>query len=288
MTKNNPLVTIVIVSYNTKDLLIACLDSIEKFSDVSHEIIISDNGSIDGTIEALRKREVTLIENNRNLGFSKGNNIAKEKAQGEYILFLNPDTLLHEKVLSRTINYLKTHKAVGAITCKVLLPNGTLDPDTRRSFPTPWVALTHFSGLDRIFKKSPVFSRYWYGYLSPEKSHEIDALQGAYFLTRKELLNEVGWFDEAYFMDGEDIDLCWKIWQAGYSIMYFPEVSITHIKKGSKSKNRSLRSVMGGVNAMETFYRKRLQTRYPFLLNVFVLIGIKMLRFLRIIKYYLS
>lgn len=283
-----PLVSIVIVSYNTKELLLKCIESVEKYAKVSHEIIVSDNGSTDGSIEALKRKKVVLLENNANLGFSKGNNVARHVAQGEYILFLNPDTLFQKDVLERTTSYLADHSAVGAITCKVELPDGSLDRDTRRSFPTPFVALTHFSGLDRVFPTSPTFARYWYGFIPDTKEHEIDALQGAYFLAKKAVLDKVGWFDEDYFLDGEDIDLCWKIRAVGYKIVYSPETSITHIKKGSKSKNKSLKSVTGGVNAMETFYKKRLWSRYPLVLNLVVILGISLLRVIRTAKYYLS
>lgn len=288
-----PLVSIVIVSFNTKDLLKDCLHSIEEFSDVPVEVIISDNGSTDGTIEYLKKFKtkifsVTLLENNSNLGFAKGNNAAKSYANGKYVLFLNPDTILRGNVLSQTVDFLEENKDVAAITPKVVLPNGELDKDTRRTFPTPFVALTHFSGLDRLFPKSKLFSKYWYGYLREDETHEIEALQGAYFLIKKDVLDKVFWFDEDYFLDGEDIDLCFKIHDAGYRIYYYPKVSILHIKKGSKSKNRSLRSIVGGVKAMEIFYRKRMWSRYPLPLNLLVLLGIKILVFIRTAKYYLK
>ncbi len=282
-------VSIVIVSYNTKELLLSCIASIKKFADVSYEIIISDNGSTDGTLEALTKiKEVVLVENKVNLGFAKGNNAAKKISKGEYILFLNPDTLLHKNALSESVSYLNKNKKTGALTCKVVLLDGSLDKDTRRSFPTPFIALTHFSGLDRIFPKSPLFSRYWYGYADENITQEIDALQGAFLLSPKKVLDSIGWFDEDYFLDGEDIDLCWKIKNLHLKVIYFPKVSITHIKKGSKKKNKSLKSVTGGVTAMQLFYEKRLSAQYPFYVNGLVLFGIQILKFIRTIKYYLS
>ncbi len=286
-----PLVSIIIVSYNTKELLLNCLASIKEYKDVSLEIIISDNGSTDGTLEVLRKYKdlpITLIENQENLGFSKGNNVGRKYAKGEYVLFLNPDTLLQRHVLSETLSYMQNRPDVGALTCKVVLPDGSLDPDTRRSFPTPLVAITHFSGLDRLFPKSPIVGRYWYGYKDEDEISEIDCLQGAYFLTRKKVLNKVSWFDEDYFLDGEDIDLCWKIREQDLKIIYYPQIAITHIKKGSKKKNKSRRSVTGGVQAMEIFYRKRMWTKYPLLVNYMVIAGIKVLLLIRTAKFYLS
>ena len=289
MKNNKPLVTLIIVSFNTKELLSQCIKSIEEFADVPYELIVSDNGSTDGTLEMLRKNNnVLLIENDQNLGFAKANNIAKSKASGKYILFLNPDTLFTSSCLLQTITYISKNANVGGLTCKVLLPNGKLDKDTRRSFPTPFIALTHFSGLDKLFPKSRIFARYWYGYKSEDQIHEIDSLQGAFFLVQKSVLDRVGWFDEDYFLDGEDIDLCFKIKKTGYSIMYYPLVSIIHIKKGSKSKNKSLRSVVGGVTAMEIFYKKRLWGRYPFLINLMVVTGIRILKLMRTLKFYVS
>ena len=287
--KNQPLVSIVIVSFNTKDLLVSCLNSIKELGDVSHNIFVSDNGSIDGTVEALKKRkDVELVENSANLGFARANNVVRNRKIGKYVLFLNPDTLLQKSVLSETVNYLQENKDVGALTCKVVLPDGSFDKDTTRSFPTPFVALTHFLGFDRVFPRSKIFSKYWYGYLDHEKPQEIDSLQGAYFLARRNVLDKVEWFDEDYFLDGEDIDLCWKIKEAGYKIIYYPFVSIVHIKKGSKSKNKTVRSVTGGVEAMKIFYRKRLWSRYPIFVNILVIFGINILKFVRTIKCYLK
>jgi GT2 family glycosyltransferase len=172
------------------------------------------------------------------------------------------------------------------------LPDGSLDKDARRSFPTPWVALTHFSKLDKIFPTSQFFSRYWYGYISSDTIHDIDSLQGAFCLSPKRLLDDIGWFDETYFLDGEDIDLCWKIHEAGYRIVYFPPVSITHIKGASKGKihtkiKRSVdsrkRFVLSGLASMEIFYRKHLWKRYPFFVNWLVLFGIRTLTLFRLI-----
>lgn len=283
-----PEVSIVIVSYNTKDLLLSCIDSIGTYASVATEIIVSDNGSTDGTIEALEaNKRIVLIQNKENLGFAKGNNIARKIAQGKYILFLNPDTLLHKDTLPLMVKYLKENADVGAVTCKVILPGGELDRDTRRSFPTPFISLTHFSGLDRVFPRSRLFSKYWYGYLSEDVTHKIDAMQGAFFLSPKIVLDRVQWFDEDYFLDGEDIDLCWKIQNAGYKLMYVPTGSITHIKKASKKKNKSLRSVIGGVVAMEIFYKKRLWNKYPLPVNLLVLLGIRILKIIRTVKYHL-
>ncbi len=281
--------SIVILSYNTEKVLTDCLDSLTKVkSEVDFEVIVVDNASTDGSLRMLsHRKDLTLIENKDNLGFAKGNNSARKSVKGEYVLFLNSDTLVAQSTLKATVNYLDEHKDVGALTCKIVLPDGSLDKDARRSFPTPWVALTHFSLLDRLFPKSPLFARYWYGYKNEDELHEVDALQGAFFLTRKYILDGVDWYDEDYFLDGEDIDLCWKIKHQGYKIVYYPQVTITHVKKASKKGRRSLKAVTAGVNSMEIFYKKHLIRLYPFYINMPVLMGIYTLKLIRVIKYYI-
>ncbi len=293
-----PEISIVILNYNTKGLLRDCLKSLEKVkSEANFEAIVADNGSKDGSQEMIKKsfKWVKLVENNANLGFAAGNNKAKDFCEGDYVLFLNTDTIVKKGALKETLNYLKENKGVGAITCKIELVNGELDKDTRRSFPTPWVSLTHLVlGLDRIFPKSKLFARYWYGYIPDNVTHEIDVIQGAFFLTRKKILDKVGWFNEDYFLDGEDIDLCWQIKKAGWKLIYYPEVSIIHLKGATKGKNKKvkkraplrerLKFRMAGVNSMEIFYRKRLWDEYPLPLNLLVLAGIKCLKAVRMVK----
>lgn len=278
--------TIIILSYNTKKLLRDCLNSLEKVkNEVDFEVIVSDNGSTDGSIELVKKefKDTKLIENNKNLGFAAGNNKARKYTKREYVLFLNSDTVVHKNTLKKTVEYLDKNSNVGAVTCKTILPSGSLDRDARRSFPTPWVAMSHLAYLDRIWPSSKLFSKYWYGYISPDTIHEIDVLQGAYCLIKRSILDRINWFDEDYFLDGEDIDLCWKVKQLGYKIIYYPEVSITHIKKASKRKLRKI-SISRGVKSMEIFYRKHLWKRYPFYVNYLVLFGIRFVDIVRSIK----
>lgn len=283
--------SIVIVSYNTKEILKDCLESLKKVKDeVEFETIVSDNASIDGSVEMVKKNFpwVKLIENKDNLGFSKGNNAASNLCKGEYVLFLNSDTVVHKDTLKKTYEYLERNRDVGSVTCKIVLPNGKLDKDTRRSFPSPWVSFTHLvSPLDRIFPKSKTFAKYWYGYISENETHEVDVIQGAFHMTRKEILDKLGWFDEDYFLDGEDIDLCWRIKKIGYKIIYYPKVTITHVKKASKKKptreNRR-RFATSGVESMEIFYKKNMWNMYPLVINYLVISGIRLVRLMRNIK----
>ncbi len=286
MKNKNPELSIIILSHNTKDILRDCLQSVEKVRhEVDFEVIVVDNGSTDGSLEMIRSSflSVTVIENGVNLGFAKGNNQARKKVNGKYVLFLNSDTIVNRGVISETLSYLKNNEKVGAVTCKIILPSGGLDKDARRSFPTPWIALTHFSGLDRIFPKSKLFAKYWYGYKSPGEIQEVDVLQGAFFMVKREILDDVNWFSEDYFLDGEDIDLCWKIKEKGWEIIYYPKVSIIHLKKATKKTTKST-SIGTGVDSMGIFYKKFLWGRYPLLLNYLVILGISLLKLGRRIK----
>ncbi len=293
-----PKLSIIILNYNTKDLLRDCLESLLRVKhELVFEVVVVDNGSSDGSVDIIHAdfKWVKVIETGSNLGFAKGNNAARELVQGEYILFLNSDTVVYSNTLEKCALYLDEHGDAGALTCKALLKDGTLDKDTRRSFITPWIGLVHlFLRLDRFFPKSRIFGRYWYGYINENKTHEIDAIQGAFFMVRKEILDEVGWFDEDYFLDAEDIDLSWKIKKVGWKNVYYPEVSILHLKGATKGKNKEtqkrvsfnekLKYRLSGVNSMEIFYRKRMWKEYPLVVNYLVFLGIKTLKGLRFMK----
>lgn len=299
--------SIIIVSYNNRDLLKMCLQSLErakpamKKAKYSFEVIVSDNGS-DDTGEMIAKEFpwVFYHKNANNLGFAKGNNVVRHLCKGEYILMLNPDTLVEENTLPESITYMKNHADVGAMTCKIVMSDGSLDKDARRSFPTPWVAFTHISMLDRLFPSSRLFARYWYGYLSPDEEAEVDVLEGAYCLVRRHVMDMIGWYDEDYFLNGEDIDLCWKIKEAGYKIMYLPSLTIRHYKGATKGKQQNApvtirvdrsvkrRVLIASSDAMKIFYNKRLRKRYPFFVTGIVLLGIWMVKQARLLRFELT
>lgn len=300
-----PKLSIVVLSYNIKDMLKDCLESLVRVKDeVDFEIIVPDNGSNDGSVAMLRKLQnsktpkpqIRIIENRVNLGFAAGNNRARKYCKGEYVLFLNADTIVYKDTLKKTVEYLDKHKSVGAVTCKMVLANGELDKDSRRAFITPWIGLVHiFLKLDRLFPKSKLFGQYWYGYISEDQEHEVDVIEGAYFFTRKNILDTIGWFDESYFLDGENIELCWQIKQRGRKIVYYPKVKITHYKGAAKGKVESqmrkqvplqerLKFRMAGVNSMEMFYKRHLWDKYPLVFSLFVLIGIKFVKSSRFVR----
>ncbi|WKZ26035.1 MAG: glycosyltransferase family 2 protein [bacterium] len=288
MKSHKPKLSIIILNYNTKELLSDCLKSVkENMGEVPMEVIVSDNSSNDGSPEMIKKNFpwVKYIEG-PNEGFSKGNNRAKPYVNGEMVLFLNPDTLVHKDVFARTVRYLEEHPKVGAVTCKLILQDGSMDKDVRRKFPTPWVS---FNKL--VLGRS---HDYYYDYIPDTATHEVEAIQGAFFLTYKKLLDKVGWFDERYFFDGEDVDLCYQIHKTGYKLVYYPDVYITHLKGVTKGKVKKWRHKLtdaqrrkirlAGVASMELFYRKNLWNKYPLLFNYFVVLGINLFKIVRYVR----
>lgn len=273
-----PKLSIVILSYNVKKLILDCLRSIPKHAD--WEIIVPDNGSTDGSVAEIKKSfpQVKVIENGQNLGYAAGNNVAIKQARGEYILLLNPDTFAYPKSIETVLEYIEGHSDVGAATCRVELADGTLDYSCHRGFPTPWGALLHFLGLRR-------FSSYT-SLNIPNTAHQIDALTGAFALIRRKAGEQVKWLDEDYFWNGEDLDFCYKLKEAGWKVMYIPQVKITHFK-GSSAKASSetkKRWALNSTEVMSLFYRKHLAAKYPFFFNWFVYAGIWSMKQLRIIR----
>lgn len=281
--------SIVIVSYNTKDFLIKCIQSIEETGkDFTYEIIVVDNASGDESVELVKEKfkDVILIANKENLGFSKANNVGIKKASGRYILFLNSDTVVYPITLKTMIDFMDSHKDAGASTCRLQMPSGKIDDASHRGFPTPWNAFCHFSGLSKIFPKTHLFGGYNLTYLDFDKTHEIDALAGAFMLVRRSAGEKAGWWDEDYFFYGEDLDFCYMLKQKGLKIYYVPEVSILHykgvsggIKKNSQSlstasKNTKKRSTYQRFRAMRIFYKKHYEQKYPWLVTRLVYAGI--------------
>lgn len=273
-----PTLSIIVLSHNTKDITINCLKSLENVrKELDFEVILSDNASTDGSVEAVESNFGWVkILKGQNISFSNGNNRARKVVRGKYVLLLNSDTLVHKNTLKSCVEYYESHDNIGALTCKLVLPDGSLDRDARRRFPTPWIS------FNRLFLKNG--KEYWYEDVSFDKIHEVDAIQGAFFLTTKKILDQVGWLDENLIFDGEDLDLSFQIKKAGYKIIYYPSVSITHIKKASKNNFSGIARKMQGINSMEYFYRKNLWNNYPLLFNYFVLLGIKFLKLLRFMQ----
>jgi len=278
--------SIIIVSYNNPSLTFFCLKKlITSFnkSKISFEIIVVDNGSTDETVKKLKEikkknNNLILIENKKNLGFGKANNQGIKIAKGRYILFLNSDVLVEKIDWVKLINFLDDKKEVGALTVKVKLKNGQIDPASHRGFPTLWRSFCYFSSLEKVLSFNSFFKKIFGGYhllhLDLNKIHEVEAISGAFFLTRKKLMEKLGGFDEDFFMYGEDLDLCFRIKNLNYKIIYYPYFEVLHFKYQSglksKDKNINLKTKFYFFQAMKIFYQKHYQKRYPFFINFLV------------------
>lgn len=282
--------SIVILNYNSGNFLLKCLESIEKNNkDLNLDIWIVDNDSKDESIASARKKfpKLNYILEKENQGFARGNNLGLKKVKNEFVLILNPDTEIFPDTLEYMVNFMNNHPDVGASTCKVELANGKLDPASHRGFPTPLASFLYFMGNDSLYHLSNK---------NINETHEVDAISGSFFLTRKSILDKVGpaiaGFDEDYFMYAEDLDLCFKIKKAGYKIMFVPNVKIIHYKgvsSGIKSHSQEistaseeskLRAFNSFYETMKIFYRKNLSHNYNFFINWLVYLAIDLKWFL--------
>lgn len=262
--------SIIIVNYNTKDLLRTCLVNVyaSKLAGYSLEVIVCDNSSADGSAEMVKKEfpRVILIVNDTNAGFAAANNQGMRKTHGRYVLLLNSDTEVHPDVCVRMIAYMDAHKDVGVATCKLVLTDGSIDPACHRGFPTPWASFTYYAGLEKLFPKSPVFSQYHQGYKDHDSIHDVDVISGAFFLVRREVIDSVGMLDEDYFMYAEDIDWAYRIRHAGWRIIYNPTATTLHRKKQSgrshANKVQRVKTQLYFYQNNKLFYTKHYAKRY--------------------------
>lgn len=284
----SPDLSIIILNYNVKDLLLKCLESVFKNKSQNWQVIVVDNDSSDDSVEAVKKKfpQVEIIKNKSNLGFAAGNNEGVKLAKAPVILFLNPDTIIVDKAIQKTYDFLMTNPDIGAITCRVELPDGKLDYSCHRGFPTPWNSLTYFSGLAKIFPKWKIFSGYTATYLDIHKIHEIDCLTGAFLMVRTIAGEQINWWDKDYFWNGEDIELCFSLKQKGWKIYFYPEVKIIHYKGSSARQEKA--TISHGISAMRIFYKKHYYYQYPPILRDIILAGIKMLEHYRKAKLWIS
>ncbi len=266
--------SVIIVNYNVKYFLEQCLHAARKAaSKLSAEIIVVDNNSVDGSCQMIESRfpDVTLISNKENTGFSKANNQAIRIAKGEYILLLNPDTVVEEDSFTKIVGFMDQTPDAGGLGVKMIDGKGRFLPESKRGLPTPEVAFWKMFGFSKLFPRSKRFARYHLGYLDNNQIHEVEVLSGAFMLLRKTTLDKVGLLDEDYFMYGEDIDLSYRITLGGYKNYYFPETTIIHYK-GESTKKGSINYVKVFYNAMIIFAGKHFSKgnarRYSILINL--------------------
>lgn len=290
--------SIIILNYNTLDLTIASIASIEKnypkeVESGSFEVIVADNASSDGSIDALyvykktsKIKSLYIIENGGNIGFAAGNNKGVQKAKGEFVLFLNPDTVVYPKTVQYLLDFIKKHPEAGAVTCKLVNKDGEFDFNSHRGFPTPWNAFCYFSGLQRMFPKSRLFAGYTQGWMDNKSTHAVEAISGAFLLVPQTVGEKIGWWDEDYFFYGEDLQFCFDIHTLGLTIYYVGEVESMHIggaasgiKKKSQNITTATRETKKKVqaarfSAMKIFYKKNYQKVYPSFVQWMIFTGI--------------
>ena len=217
--------SIIIVSYNVAYFLEQALLSVRAAIEEKEweaEVFVVDNNSKDNSVELVRNQfpEVHLIANQENTGFSTANNQAIREAKGEYVLLLNPDTVVAEDTFEQVIEFMDAHEDAGGLGVKMIDGKGNFLPESKRGLPSPSVAFCKMFGLSKVFSKSETFNWYYLGHLDAGETQEVEVLAGAFMLMRKSVLDEIGLLDETFFMYGEDIDLSWRILQGGYKNYY--------------------------------------------------------------------
>lgn len=271
--------SIIIVNYNTQQLLNECLESIKQYTPfIDYEVLVVDNASLDGSAEYLKgvtQGNINVILNQNNKGFASANNQAICDAKGKYILLLNPDTEVLERTLDKCIKYMDNHQHIGILGCKVMLPNGKLDLACRRGFPNLKNSFFKFSGLAKLFPKVKLFTGYNLTYLDENQSSPVDSVVGAFMMVRHEVIDQIGLLDEEFFMYGEDIDWCYRAKQAGWEVFYYADASIIHHKRASSRQSK--KALVEFYRAMEIFYRKHYADTHSKLVNNLVYASIKAL-----------
>lgn len=269
--------SVIIVNYNVKYFLEVCLHSVFRAAGgFDTEVIVVDNNSQDDSCAMIREKfpQVLLIENKDNKGFSKANNQGVEKATGEYILFLNPDTVMPEDFFRKTVQYMDTHPDAGSLGPRLLDGKGQFAPDSKKSFPTLSVAIFKTTGINKIFSKSPYFNKYYAVHIGEHETAPVEVLSGCCMLVRRKLLGEIGGaFDEDYFMYCEDVDLSYRIQKAGFKNIYFPEATLIHYK-GESTRKATLSYVRIFNEALATFVKKHYSKQQANLFTLFINVGI--------------
>lgn len=259
----DPALTVVIVSYECREELLSCLDSIRTSrQEVPYRVRVVDNASTDGTVQAARERHpwAEVTESRENLGFAKANNLALRQADTPFVLLLNPDTMVFDHAFDTAIGFLKEHPGAGMVSCRLVTGDGSLDLACRRGFPTAWDGFCRAVGLSRLFPKVRLFSGYNMTWLDESKPARVDAVNGAFMMVTREAMDKVGLLDEDYFMYMEDMDWCWRFAMAGFEVHYTPACSVVHLK-GRSSAKASAAMIRAFFDSMELFCIKNTHSR---------------------------
>lgn len=289
--------SVIILSYNVKELLRNAIKAVyETYPNKSLQIIVVDNASRDNSVAMVEKEfpRVDLVKSKINTGFSAGNNLARKITKGDIVLFLNPDTEVKGNAIRKCIEILTKNKELGAITCKVMLPNGMLDYSCHRGLPTPWNTFCYFTGLSKVFSGNKYIAGYTASYLDISQSHYIDCISGTFLMVKRSVLNKIGWWDEDYFWNGEDVEMCYGIKKANFKIWYEASEIMMHYKGSSSGlwatakkvvpQETRVKAAKSATRAMRIFMQKHSRELGPWPIMMLAKIGISALEKYRLGK----
>lgn len=271
------LLSVVIVTYNSESTIQSCLEALfESTKFIKKEIFVVDNNSKDSTQKIISEHfpKVTFTQNSQNLGFGKANNLVLKQTTGEFVLILNPDAIVNQNALDFLLSNIKKNDKFGFVTPRLTLSDGKIDPACKRSFPTPETSFYRLFFLHKLFPKNPKFTAYNLSTFPEKDNFLVDAISGAFMLCRKSLLEEIGYFDEDFFMYGEDLDFCLRAKKAGFENAYFGEVQITHLKSVSSKNLTNFKALLEFYKAMLIFFNKHFAQKYSLGIGFIVYIGI--------------
>ena len=274
--------SICILGLNAGEYLQNCLASIFSSQiDIRFEVIYTDNHSSDRSLELTRKDYpgVILLENKENLGFARGYNPAIREAHGKFILLLNPDTIVEDRSIQTLVDYLVDHPETGIVGPKVLNSDGTFQAQCKRGEARPWEVICYFTGLSRLFPHDARFSGYLQSHLDENETHDVPAISGSCMLIRKDVIDQIGVLDEAYFAYQEDTDYCVRARKGGWKVTYLPASQITHIGGKGGAKSQPYKAIYEWHRSYLIYYRKHLARDYFFLFNwlYYAAMGVKLL-----------
>lgn len=276
--------SIILINHNKAELTAQTITSVQKTaSSFSYEIIVIDNSVSPDMAYSAGDDDVKVYGNIENKGFGHACNLGASYAKGTYLLFLNNDTILHSEALEKSLNAIKHNKKIGALGIRTLLQDGTLDHGCKRGFPTPMNSLYYFLGFDRRNPTSEKYGAYRQTFVDEKSIKKVDAVSGSFMFMPKAVFEQVNGFDTDYFMYGEDLDLCYRVREAGYEVVYYGEASMTHLK-GQSGLNTNPDIVRHFYNAMVLFYNKHYRDKYSFITNALVKLGIYIKRWISIRK----
>lgn len=285
------MISFIVVHYKTYDYTKQAIQSVlNTVKAHAFEVIVVDNASKDGSLALLErdfKNEknanlIHFIESPINGGFSYGNNCGYRIAQGDYIVLINSDAELTGDVVDNAIKYLERNPQLGAVTARLINQYGELDQACKRGFPNPKSAFVYYTRLGRLFPKLKKFNTYKLNHLDEHVRHRVDAISGAFMVIPRRVIEQTGFFDETFFMYGEDLDLCYRIHEAGYHIEYNPSLGDVVHYKGQSGKRLKFKTTYEFYRAMLIFYDKHYKDIYPFGVNIAVRSAVYMLLIMKL------